>query len=106
MNHPRKYRNKPTVVDGIRFDSKKEATRYGELRLLERAGQIRDLRLQPRFKIEVNGIKICEYRADFIYTDAETGERIIEDVKGMKTQVYRLKKKLVEVVHGVDITEV
>lgn len=99
-----KYRAVPTVVDGIRFDSKAEARRYGTLRALERAGKIAELRLQPAFDCIVNGRKICTYRADFQYRGADGV--VVEDVKGAQTQVYRLKKKLVEALHGVSIVEI
>ena len=101
-----KYRAVKTTVDGIVFDSRREAVRYQELRLLERAGQITALILQPRLAISVQGVKICEYRGDFEYTDTQTGERILEDVKGVLTPVYRLKKKLVKACYGIDIQEV
>ena len=99
-----KYGNRRTVVDGLTFDSAKEARRYGELKLLERAGQITALELQPAFRLVVNNCLICTYKADFTYLDAEK-QRIVEDVKGMKTPVYRLKKKLMLAVHGVEIFE-
>lgn len=101
-----KYHNKKTEVDGITFDSKKEANRYQELLLLERACQIVDLELQPNFKLIVNGIKVGSYRGDFRYKDALTGNTVIEDVKGMKTPVYNLKRKLVKALYDIDIVEV
>lgn len=102
-----KYGNKKTEVDGIVFDSKKEATRYQELRLLERAGAIGDLELQPKYPIEVNGTKICTYIGDFRYRDpASKYNRTIEDVKGIKTPVYRLKKKLMKAIYGIEIQEI
>jgi hypothetical protein len=101
-----KYRAIPTRVDGVRFASKAEASRFVELKLLEKAGKIQDLELQPSFQIEVNGHRVCVYKADFAYRDGATWERVIEDVKGMRTPVYRLKKKLVEAQYGVTITEV
>ena len=91
------------TVLGIVFDSKKEANRYGELRLLERFGKIANLKLQPEFACVVNGKKVCKYTADFRYT-TPSGE-VIEDVKGVKTTVYRIKKKLVEALFGIEITE-
>ena len=104
-----KYRAKRTEVDGIMFASKKEAARYQELKMLERAGKIERLELQPKFRIEVCGQFICTYVADFKYY--EPGGRtvfsmIVEDVKGFKTPVYRLKKKLVEALHAITIEEV
>lgn len=97
-----KYKAIKTVVDGIEFDSRKEARRYQELKLLERAGVIKDIRLQPSFilqdKYEKNGktVRAIKYIADFCYWDCEKERYIVEDVKGMKTDVYRLKKKLFE----------
>jgi hypothetical protein len=100
-----KYRNVRTEVDGIKFASRAEAKRYQELKILERAGEITRLDLQPRFDCWVNGNKVCTYVSDFRYfTDAG---QIIEDVKGMKTPVYKLKKKLVEACYpGVKIIEI
>ena len=99
-----KYRAIPTVVDGIRFASKAEARRYGELKLLVFAKEIYNLSLQPTFPIIVNGSKICTYVADFRYEKDD--QLVIEDVKGMRTPVYKLKKKLVEALYGITITEV
>ncbi len=99
----RKYRNRPTMLDGIRFDSKAEARRYAELKLLERAGVISGLRLQPRYTIldkYTNGarqrIRAITYVADFEYKEA--GKTVVEDVKSpaSRTQAYRLKKKMFE----------
>lgn len=96
-----KYKAKKEKVDGIWFDSKAEARRYGTLAMLERAGKIADLRLQPPFQCEVNGKLICTYKADFSYV--ENGQTVIEDVKGVRTQMFSLKRKLVEALHGVEI---
>lgn len=93
-------------MNGIRFDSKREAKRYQELCLLEKAGGIAKLELQPRFPLVVNGEKITSYRADFRYLDVRSGEIVVEDAKGVKTPVYRLKKKLVRAIYGIDIQEV
>jgi len=101
-----KYHAKKTEVHGISFDSKKEAARYQELLFLERAGHIVDLELQPRFDLVVNNQKIGFYKGDFRYKDVSTGNSVIEDVKGMKTPVYNLKRKLVKALYGIDITEV
>lgn len=100
-----KYGNVKTVVDGIQFDSKKEATRYCQLKLLQKAGKISDLRLQPKFDLVVCGTKICRYIADFEYI--ENGLVIVEDVKSTatKTQVYRLKNKLMKAVLKIEILE-
>ena len=99
-----KFNAKKTEVDGIEFDSKAEAKRYTELKLLEKANVISDLRLQPKFDCVVNGKKICTYRADFDYYEAD--KYVCEDVKGFKTPVYRLKKKLVEALYEVIIIEI
>ncbi len=101
-----KYRAVPTVINGIRFASKKEAKRYGELLLLEKAGKISDLKLQPRIRCVVNGEKVCDYVADFFYVDRTHPMRAVyEDAKGFKTPVYRLKRKLVHACTGLDIIE-
>ena len=90
----RKYRNIKTQVDGITFDSKKEADRYIQLKLLVQSGYISHLRLQPNFPLMVNGKKIGKYVADFSYI--KNGVKIIEDVKSKATMtpVYRMKKKI------------
>lgn len=96
-----------TEVQGRTFDSKAEATRYVELRLLEDAKEIRDLECQPRFPLVVNGIHCGEYRADFGYV-TKAGEHVTEDVKSLatKTQAYRLKAKLVGALYGIKIVEI
>lgn len=101
-----KYNAKKTVIDGIAFDSKAEATRYGELKLLERAGVIKDLEVHPKYKLDVNGIRICTYTADFEYI--ENGEKTTEDVKSRATITYsyKLKKKLMKAIYGIDIVEI
>ena len=89
-----KYNAVKTVVDNITFDSKKEAARYKELKLLEKVGEIKDLELQPGFQLFAkSGDKVCKYYPDFMYL--EKGEKIVtvEDVKGKKTDVYRIKSK-------------
>jgi hypothetical protein len=99
-----KYGAQKTVVDGITFASKAEAARYGELRMLERGKAIRDLTLQPRFPLVVNGRKVGTYVADFAYHGADD-VRVVEDVKGVRTPVYLLKRKLFEALYGLTITE-
>lgn len=95
-----KYRNKKVIVDEKEFDSKREGNRYKELKLLERAGEIKDLELQPRFLLQdsfkKNGrtFRKIEYVADFKYI--ENGKTIVEDVKGMQTDVFKLKHKIFE----------
>ncbi len=105
-----KYRNVKVEVDGHVFDSKKEARRYGELKLLEQAHEILDLELQPKFPLHVwvvPEVKIGTYSADFCYMDKD-GVFHVEDVKSSatKTQLYRWKKKHVKAEYGIDIEEV
>ncbi len=108
-----KYHAIPTVIDGIRFASKKEARRYQELKLLEKAGEIWELELQPKFPLIVMplnqthaALKVGEYRADFAYYDKRRrSHKTIEDCKGVKTETYRLKKKMVEAIYGIQILE-
>tara|TARA_R110002020_G_C16263217_1_gene770632 strand:- start:1208 stop:1519 length:312 start_codon:yes stop_codon:yes gene_type:complete len=98
-----KYRAVKTVVDGIKFDSKAEARRYSNLKILEGVGDISDLELQPRYDLVINGIKVGFYKADFRYI--QDGDTIVEDVKGMKTPIYNLKKKMIKAIYGIDILE-
>ena len=106
-----KYGNKKTVINGITFDSKREARRYEELRLLEMGGVISDLKLQEKFILvpaqRIDG-KVVErelsYKADFSYI--ENGKKVVEDAKGYRTDKYRIKRKLMLWVHGVRIREV
>lgn len=101
-----KYNARAVTIDGHRFASQAEAIRYGELSLLERAGKIAELVLQPKYPLKVNEIHVGEYVADFSYIDAETEAEVVEDVKGFKTPVYRLKRKLVQALYGIEIKEV
>jgi hypothetical protein len=95
-----KYKAKKTVIDGITFDSKAEAKRYQELKIIERAGQIKNLSLQPRFTLQEGFVNIhtgkkerrIEYVADFQYEDNNV--IIVEDCKGFKTSDYKIKRKL------------
>lgn len=110
-----KYKAKKVELDGYHFDSMAEAKHYwfGIKPRLE-AGEIKDLRLQPLFRCEINGKLICKYLADFQYMDTkeigpqgQLGCTVVEDVKGFKTPVYRIKKKLVEAIHlGTKIIEI
>lgn len=102
----KKYRAIPTTVDGIRFASKREANRYGELKLLLRGSEIRELELQPKFPLVVNGLLVCTYIADFRYFDPRSGSYVIEDAKGFRTPEYIIKKKLLQAVRGIVIVEV
>lgn len=102
----RKYRNQPVEIDGHVFASKAEARRYGELKLLEHAGEIEHIALQPKFDLTVNGHLVCRYIADFSYW--MRGTRIIEDVKSKatKTPQYRIKVKLLRALAGIEVREV
>jgi len=108
-----KYNSKKTVVDGQKFDSKKEARRYQELLLLEKAGVIKDLRMQVKFTLipaqrdEATGKVVereCSYKADFVYD--EDGKTVVEDVKGFRTKEYIIKRKLMMWRYGIRIREV
>jgi len=102
-----KYGAVKTEVDGNVFDSKKEAKRYLVLKAMLQAGEIRELELQPKFDLIVNGVKVGKYVADFQYylKHPSSWEAVVEDCKGMKTPVYRLKKKIVEAIYGITILE-
>lgn len=121
----RKYGNRKTTVDGITFDSRREANRYRELKLLERAGVIQRLELQKKFvllpaqyenfvRYGKKGQRLkdgrrcieteCAYIADFVYT--QNGEMVVEDTKGMKTKEYIIKRKMMLFMRGIKIKEV
>lgn len=122
-----KYNARKATVDGITFDSRKEAARYAELKLMERAGLIRDLERQVKFVLipaqyepdridyskspkgrKVKGRLIereCAYIADFRYFSIEDGKTIVEDSKGLKTKDYVIKRKLMLHVYGIRIKE-
>lgn len=121
------YNVKTRALDGTVFDSYKEARKWDELLLLQRAGEISDLQRQVRYELIPaqyqtyeryskrgerlkDGVRLLErkveYVADFVYTIAETGENIVEDTKGVKTKDYILKRKLMLAVHGIRIKEV
>lgn len=124
-----KYNAQKATIDGITFDSRKEANRYLELKLLERGGVISDLRLQVEFELIPNQYatekrygkngkplkdkqvlleRKCCYLADFVYTDNETKEMVVEDTKSpiTRTPEYRIKKKLMLYRYGIRIKEV
>ncbi len=88
-----KYSAVPTVVDGVRFASKSEAKRDGELQLLLRAGQIRNIVRQPRFPLLVNGVKVCTYVGDWQYQERVEGGwlNVVEDRKGVQTPAFKIK---------------
>jgi hypothetical protein len=125
MRYASKYKAQKCIIDGITFDSRKEARRYQELLLLLRAGEIQNLQRQVKYvlipsqyetyeRFGKNGNKLqdgrrliereCSYVADFVYT--ENGKLVVEDVKGVRTKDYILKKKLMLYIHGVRIREV
>lgn len=91
-----KYRAIKTELDGITFDSKREAARYAELKMMQHHGVIDRLELQPVYEISINGRKVCKYIADFRYFCRARNRWVTEDVKGVQTPVFRLKKKLIE----------
>lgn len=110
-----KYGAVPTLVDGVKFASKAEARRYVELKLLEKAGVISGLTLQPRFALVVQAADgtprtIGSYVADFAYSagsrSGATGQAGVEDVKGHATPLYKWKKKHVEAQYGITIREI
>ena len=118
-----KYKNTKKIVNGIVFDSKREANRYAELYILEKAGEIKDLKMQVPFvliptqydkdivtkrgKIKRGKTleRACVYIADFVY-QTKDGETVVEDTKGCKTKDYIIKRKLMLYVHGIKIQEV
>lgn len=99
-----KYGAQKIIIDGITFASQAEGRRYHQLKLLQRGGVISGLEMQPSFEIVIGGLKVCRYVGDFAYS--EGGSRVIEDVKGVRTPVFALKKKLMKAVHGIDVKEV
>lgn len=111
MGKAPKYRNRAVTLNGDRFDSHKEARRYGELVLLLRAGQISHLERQVKYELipsqRVDGKVVeraCTYVADFVYM--ENGKKVVEDTKGFRTKDYIIKRKLMLYVHGIRIKEV
>ena len=104
-----KYHNIKVIVDGIKFDSRAEALRYQVLKKLENSGVISDLQLQVAFvlapSVIIKGRKkpALKYKADFVYN--HKGQKIVEDVKGVLTAVYKIKRHLMKSVHGIDILE-
>lgn len=99
-----KYHAQPTEVDGHLFPSKREADQYERLKLREQAGEIEDLRLQFRWPLEVRGVLVTTYVADFTYREA--GVLHVLDAKGCRIESYRLKRRLFEALHHLKIEEV
>jgi hypothetical protein len=104
-----KYNNKITELDGIKFHSRKESVRYSQLKLYEKGGLIKDLRLQVSYelipKMVINGKteRAIKYVADFVYIDTVNDKEIVEDVKGMITDIFKIKYRLMKQIHGIDI---
>jgi len=113
---PQKYRNASVVVDGYRFPSQREALRYLALKDAQNRGEISDLKIQPAWRIEHNGVLICDYVADFSYNRKERGYGprehvlvfVVEDVKSTftKTKDYRIKKKLLLAFYRIEVQEI
>lgn len=107
-----KYHNKKVIINGIKFDSKKEANRYSDLLLLEKVNLIKNLELQKRFELQPSYkfkgkiIRAIYYICDFYYYDVKKEKWIIEDTKGYRNEVYKLKKKLFEYKYNQEIIEV
>lgn len=107
-NKRSKYGNEKHEIDGILFDSRKEAKRYGELKMMLKAGKIGQLELQKMYELKVEGQRVCKYYADFVYMVMATGETVVEDVKSEATRLkpsYRLKKKLMKAIYKIEIKE-
>ena len=107
-----KYHSRKTVLDGITFDSKREAARYRDLSLLLRAGEISDLRCQVKYTLIPSQKKPSggterpiTYTADFVYKDKD-GTEVVEDAKGMRTQQYIMRRKMMLYVYGIEVKEV
>lgn len=101
---PRIKNVKRKMVNGIEFDSTKEARCWQDLCLMQQAGQITELRRQVPFQIVVCGNHICQYTADFTFRKA--GRAVVMDAKGFRTEIFKLKRKLMIACHGVEIEEV
>lgn len=98
-----KYRAIPTMIDNIRFASKKEAGRYCYLKWMLKVGRIRNLQIQPELEFWIDDKPIFKYRADFSYF--EGAQPVWEDVKGVRTPLYKLKKKIIEAHYKIQIRE-
>jgi hypothetical protein len=100
-----KYKNSKTIVDGHKFDSQKEARYYGTLKMRKLAGEIKDFTLQETYLLDVNNVRIGKYIADFKIIHLN-GLFEVVDVKGFKTPIYNIKKKLMKAIHGIEIKEI
>jgi hypothetical protein len=101
-----KYNARKVEVDGYLFDSQHEASMWFVLRAQEHEGSIRKLERQVTYRLEVSGLLICKYIADFRYVLVATGEVVVCDAKGVRTPAYKLKKKLMKAIYTIDIMEV
>lgn len=104
-----KHHNEKITTDNIEFDSRREERRYRQLKLLARAGRIRKLELQPRFDFKIDGVLMFSYYADFKYLEVlkqGTDREVVEDAKGQRLPVYRLKQKIIEAHHKIRIVEI
>lgn len=104
-NNTTKYGNKWCVIDGIKFQSIKEGGYYQFLKSELQHKKIKSFKRQVTFRIEINGVLVCRYIADFVVTYNDGSKKVI-DVKGFKTDVYKLKKSLIFAVHNIKIIEV
>lgn len=95
---PKKYNNSSCAVDNHRFDSRKEADYYGQIKIEKKAGLILDFERQVSFDLTVNGKKICRHIVDFLVTLPD-GKREVREVKGFATDVWNLKRKLFEAIY-------
>lgn len=102
-----KFGNTKTQRNGMVFDSKKEADRYDQLRLLERVGQVRNLERPKKYRLEVNGVLIATYKPDFEYEELvkDRWVPVTEDVKGYPNDRWPMKKRLMKACHGIIIRE-
>lgn len=103
-----KYRNRIAHRDGRKFHSEKEAKRYDDLRLLEKAKEIVDLKCQQTFSLDIDGVHVCNYIADFTYTEVKQQAFVVEDVKSdvtRKINEYQIKKNLMKAIHKITILE-
>ena len=106
MKRPHKYGAKAVEVDGTRFPSKAEARRYRELKLMEKANVIVGLKVHPRYDLlAIGGVKVCVYEGDFEYQVPGNG-LVTEDVKGVRTPLYKLKARWFEAQYGRPIVEI
>lgn len=101
-----KFHAKGQRINGDWFASKAEYARYKDLKLMEKARLLRDLERQVSYRLDVSGVHVCNYIADFRYTDVQTGLQVVEDAKGVRTPEYKLKAKLMLAIHQIKIKEI